>query len=46
MQQDKNDLLQEIYDKYQKTLRILARSLRVPAKDIDDVIQETIISYY
>ncbi len=46
MQQDKNDLLQEIYDNYQKPLRVLARSFRVPAKDIDDVIQETIISYY
>ncbi|MDO4328324.1 MAG: RNA polymerase sigma factor [Lachnospiraceae bacterium] len=46
MQQDINSLLQAIYDDYQKPLRILALAIGVPAKDVDDVVQETVISYY
>ena len=46
MQQDINALLQAIYDDYQKPLRILALSLGVPEKDVDDIVQESIIAYY
>lgn len=46
MQQDINDLLQAIYDDHQRPLRILAIDFGIPAKDVDDVVQETIISYY
>lgn len=46
MQQDINELLQAIYDDYQKPLRILALSLGVPEKDVDDIVQESIIAYY
>ena len=46
MQQDINELLQAIYDDYQKPLRILAINFGVPEKDVDDIVQETIIAYY
>ena len=46
MQQDINGLLQAIYDGYQKPLRILALAIGVPEKDVEDVVQETIIAYY
>lgn len=46
MQQDINGLLQAIYDEYQKPLRILAIDFGIPVRDADDVVQETIISYY
>lgn len=46
MQQDIDGLLQAIYDEYQRPLRIMARGFGVPARDVEDVVQETIISYY
>ncbi len=46
MQQDVNGLLQAIYDGYQKPLRIIALAIGVPEKDVEDVVQETFISYY
>ena len=46
MQQDINELLQAIYDDYQKPLRILTLHYGVPSKDVDDIVQESIISYY
>lgn len=46
MQQDINGLLQAIYDGYKKPLRILALAIGVPEKDVEDVVQETFISYY
>lgn len=46
MQQDINELLQSIYDEYQKPLRVMAIHLGVAEKDVDDIVQETIIAYY
>lgn len=46
MQQDINRLLQAVYDEFQMPLRILAVGLGVPTKDIDDLVQETIIAFY
>lgn len=46
MQQDINEMLQAIYDDYQRPLRIFAISLGVPEKDVDDIVQEAIIAYY
>lgn len=46
MYQDENMLLQAIYDDYQIALRRIAVSLNVPNMELDDVIQETFISYF
>ena len=46
MYQDENMLLQAIYDEYQVALRRIAVSLHVPNMELDDVIQETFISYF
>lgn len=46
MQQKINELLLSMYEEYQAPLRILARSYGIPDKDIDDVVQETFISYF
>ena len=46
MYQDENTLLQAIYDDYQLALRRIALSLNVPNMELDDVIQETFISYF
>ena len=46
MQQNIDELLQSLYDVYQEPLRILARSYGIPDKDVDDIVQETFISYF
>ena len=46
MRQEINELLEKIYNQYQKPLRVLVRSYGVPSKDVEDIVQETIISYY
>ena len=44
--EDENQLLQSIYGKYQGLLRRIAKTLNVPDLEIDDVVQETFISYF
>lgn len=46
MQQDENMLLQSMYEEYQAVLRVVARNSGLPYDEIEDVIQETYISYY
>lgn len=46
MQQDAGDLLQKIYYMYQVPLKLIARKLNVPEKDVDDLVQDTFLSYY
>lgn len=46
IRQDENALLQAIYEEYQSPLRRLARSLNVPDMELEDVVQETFISYF
>ena len=46
MRQEINELLEKIYNQYQKPLRVLVRSYGVPSKYVEDIVQETIISYY
>ena len=46
MQQKINELLLSMYEEYQATLRVLAKSYGIPDKDIDDIVQETFISYF
>lgn len=46
MQQDINALLQAIYDEFQIPLRVLAINYGIPVKDVDDIVQESIIAYY
>lgn len=46
MQQDINELLQAMYDEFQKPLHILAVKYGVLEKDADDLVQESMIAYY
>lgn len=46
MQQSREDLLQVMYEEYQGPLRRVARKAGVPCDDVEDVIQETFISYF
>ena len=46
MYQDENTLLKAIYDDYQLALRRIAISLKHPNKELDEDIQETVISYF
>lgn len=46
MQQDENMLLQSMYENYQAVLGYVAKKSGMPNDDIEDVIQETYISYY
>ena len=46
MQQDDNQKLRTMYEEYQPILRTIAKNQGVAVDDIDDVIQETFISYY
>lgn len=44
--QDENLLLQSIYNEFQGLLRRIAKTLNVPDMELDDVVQETFISYF
>lgn len=44
--EDENLLLQSIYAEYQGLLRRIAKTLNVPDLELDDVVQETFISYF
>ncbi|MDF2886401.1 MAG: polymerase, sigma-24 subunit, subfamily [Lacrimispora sp.] len=44
--EEENLLLQSIYGKYQGLLRRIAKTLNVPDLELDDVVQETFISYF
>ncbi|WP_367566348.1 RNA polymerase sigma factor [Lacrimispora sp.] len=44
--EDENLLLMSIYGKYQGLLRRIAKALNVPDIELDDVVQETFISYF
>uniref|UniRef100_UPI000AE04B05 RNA polymerase sigma factor n=1 Tax=Clostridium sp. NkU-1 TaxID=1095009 RepID=UPI000AE04B05 len=44
--EDENLLLQSIYGEYQGLLRRIAKTLNVPDMELDDVVQETFISYF
>lgn len=46
MQQDINELLQAMYDEFQKPLYLLAVKYGTPVKDADDLVQEAMIAYY
>lgn len=46
MSEDENLLLQSIYEKYQGLLRRIAKMLQVSDMELDDVVQETFISYF
>ena len=46
MQQKINELLLSMYEEYQATLRVLAKSYGIPDKDIDDIVQETFYRLY
>lgn len=46
MQQEMNELLQAMYDEFQKSLYLLAVKYGIPEKDADDLVQESIIAYY
>lgn len=46
MQQDQDMQLQSMYDAYQAVLRTIARKRGIPVDDIEDLLQETYISYY
>ena len=46
MQQDENMLLQSMYEDYQAVLCYVAKRSGMPSDEIEDVIQETYISYY
>lgn len=46
IREDENMLLQSIYSEYQGLLRRIAKTLNVPDLELDDVVQETFISYF
>lgn len=46
IREDENLLLQSIYDEYQGLLRRIAKTFNVPDMELDDVVQETFISYF
>lgn len=46
IREDENILLQSIYSEYQGLLRRIANTLNVPDLELDDVVQETFISYF
>lgn len=46
IREDENMLLQSIYSEYQGLLRRIANTLNVPDLELDDVVQETFISYF
>ncbi len=46
MQHKINELLQSMYGEYQEPLRVLAKTYGIPDKDVDDIVQETFISYF
>lgn len=46
IREDENILLQSIYSEYQGLLRRIAKTLNVPDLELDDVVQETFISYF
>lgn len=46
MHEDENLLLQSIYGEYQGLLRRIAKTFHVPDMELDDVVQETFISYF
>lgn len=46
MQHDENMLLQSMYEEYQGVLSLVAKNSGMPYDEIEDVIQETFISYY
>lgn len=41
-----NEMFQSMYETYQESLRIIAMHYKIPRDDIDDIVQETFISYY
>ena len=45
MHQEQKELLQELYETYQKPLRLAALSTRVPASEVDDIIQDTFVAF-
>lgn len=45
MHQEQKELLQELYETYQKALRLAALSRNVPECEIDDIIQDTFVAF-
>ena len=41
-----NEMFQSMYETYQESLRIIAMHYKIPRDDVDDIVQETFISYY
>lgn len=45
MHQEHKELLQELYETYQKALRLAALSIKVPECEVDDIIQDTFAAF-
>lgn len=45
MHQKQKELLQELYETYQKAFRLAALSKKVPASEVDDIIQDTFVAF-
>ena len=43
---DENSLFEKIYNEYQWALRRIAATFQIPSADIDDIIQETFLSFF
>lgn len=45
MHQEHKELLQELYETYQRALRLTALGMKVPECEVDDIIQDTFVAF-
>lgn len=45
MHQEHKELLQELYETYQKALRLAALSKKVPECEVNDIVQDTFMAF-
>lgn len=45
MHQEHKELLRELYEKYQKALRLAVAGKKVPECEVDDIIQDTFVAF-
>ncbi|MCI9147076.1 MAG: sigma-70 family RNA polymerase sigma factor [Hungatella sp.] len=45
MHQEQKELLQELYETYQKAFRLFVLSMRVPVSEVDDIIQDSFVAF-
>ena len=45
MRQEHKELLRELYETYQKALRLAAFGKKVPECEVDDIIQDTFVAF-